>query len=358
MQIQDVVPGCGDRVSPGSNVAPPGPETTNFRLVTWNLNHWRQPLLPTDTRRAAWEYLSRGIGAQVALVQEAVPPLELERDRAVYGEIAGHRNWGSAVVALDPAVSIEPLRSVRIPWTRRRFLLANTHPGSVAIARLVVPGIQPITLVSVYGVLDGSPVSTMLRVDRGPRPALRLARTARGSSSAATSTSRARRRTRGSSPARRPSSPRSARSGSSRRSRSSREPPASPADCPCGNGGTCSHLGTWGGRRARPPLRVALARGPGDGPRPWTRPRSRPGCPTTFRSCSTSRSPRSARPTPGTRSRSRRRSGAGTVPLPATSSRSSSTGPSGRSASSRRRRACAPRCSPASRPTAARRNPS
>ena len=39
-----------------------------------------------------------------------MPPLELARDRAVYGEIAGHRNWGSAVVALDPAVSIEPLR--------------------------------------------------------------------------------------------------------------------------------------------------------------------------------------------------------------------------------------------------------
>ncbi len=24
-----------------------------LRLVTWNLNHWRQPLLPADTRRAA-----------------------------------------------------------------------------------------------------------------------------------------------------------------------------------------------------------------------------------------------------------------------------------------------------------------
>ena len=135
-----------------------------LRLVTWNLNHWRQPLLPTDTRRAAWAYLAEGIGASAALLQEAVPPLELTRDRAVYGEIAGHRNWGSAVVALDPGVSIEPLRSVRSQWNRRRFLLANTHPGSVAIAQLTVPGIQPITLVSVYGVLDGSAVSTMFRV--------------------------------------------------------------------------------------------------------------------------------------------------------------------------------------------------
>ena len=135
-----------------------------LRLVTWNLNHWRQPLLPVDTRRAAWAHLADAIGAQVALVQEAVPPLELPRERAVYGEIAGHRNWGSAVVALDPAVTIEPLRSVRGPWNRRRFLLANTHPGSVAVARLTVAGIEPITLVSVYGVMDGSSVSTMLRI--------------------------------------------------------------------------------------------------------------------------------------------------------------------------------------------------
>jgi len=101
-----------------------------LRLVTWNLNHWRQPLLPTDTRRAAWEFLAQPLGAQVVLVQEAVPPLDLVRDRAVYGELAGHRNWGSAVVALDPVVSIEPLRSVRIPYSRRRYLLTNTHPGT------------------------------------------------------------------------------------------------------------------------------------------------------------------------------------------------------------------------------------
>ena len=63
-----------------------------------------------------------------------------------------------------PRSSIEPLRSVRDPWNRRRYLLANTHPGSVAVARLTVAGIEPITLVSVYGVMDGSSVSTMLRI--------------------------------------------------------------------------------------------------------------------------------------------------------------------------------------------------
>jgi len=142
----------------------PDAATVSLRLATWNLNHWRQPMLPVDTRRAAWGHLAKAMSVQVALVQEAVPPLEFERERVVYGELAGHRNWGSAVVALDRAIAIEPLRSVRIPWSRRRYLLENANPGSVAIARMTVPGIEPITLVSVYGVFDGPVVSSVLRV--------------------------------------------------------------------------------------------------------------------------------------------------------------------------------------------------
>ena len=82
----------------------------------------------------------------------------------MYGELAGHRNWGSAVVALDHAISIEPIRSVRNPWSRRRYLLDAAHPGSTAVARVTLPGIQPITFVSVYGVFEGSALSSMHRI--------------------------------------------------------------------------------------------------------------------------------------------------------------------------------------------------
>ena len=101
---------------------------------------------------------------QVALVQEAVPPTDASRARAVYGEIAGHRNWGSAVVALDPSIEIEPIRSVRSGWSKRRFILDASHPGSTAVARVTVPGTQPITCVSTYGVWDGDPLGSMHRV--------------------------------------------------------------------------------------------------------------------------------------------------------------------------------------------------
>jgi len=136
---------------------------TPLRVATWNLNHWQQPLLPFDSRRGAWAHLAESMGAQVALVQEAVPPTELPRARAVYGEIAGHRNWGSAVVALDPAVGIEPVRSARMPWSSRRYLLDRSSPGSCAVARVTLPGIQPITFVSLYCLLDGPAASSLHR---------------------------------------------------------------------------------------------------------------------------------------------------------------------------------------------------
>lgn len=216
-----------------------------LRVVSWNLNHWRQPLLPSDTRRGAWEQLTSGIGAQVALVQEAVPPLSLARQQAVYGEIAGHRNWGSAIVALDPSISIEPLRSVRIPYSRRRFLLANTHPGSVAIARLTVPGVQPITVVSVYGVFDGSVVSMILRVIADLVPLFDSADGARVilggdlNVSRATKDPKALARAEAVFAAIRALGLVEAKSIVA-------EPPASATDCPCGRGGECDHVATWG----------------------------------------------------------------------------------------------------------------
>ena len=218
---------------------------TALRLATWNLNHWRQPLLPSDTRRAAWEHLARGIGVQVALVQEAVPPLDLGRDRAVYGEIAGHRNWGSAVVALDPAVSVEPIRSVRTPWSKRRYLLDRTHPGSVAVARLEVPGIQAITLVSVYGVLDGSAISSMHHVVADLLPLFDSPEGARvilGGDLNVTTSSKDERYL-----ARAEALLASVRAlGLVEAKAIVAEPPSSPADCGCGAGGGCGHLGTWG----------------------------------------------------------------------------------------------------------------
>ncbi len=237
---------------PGADLADPEREETGepaaagtpFRIASWNLNHWRQPLLPVDSRRGAWRHLADGIGAQVALVQEAVPPAGLPRDRAVYGEIAGHRNWGSALVALDPAVLVEPIRSVRNPWSKRRYLLDRTHPGSVAVARVEVPGIQPITLVSVYGVLDGTALASMHHVVADLLPLFDSpdgARVIPGGDLNVTQTSRDERYL-----ARADALLASLRAlGLVEAKTLVAEPPAPAAGCGCGAEGGCGHLGTW-----------------------------------------------------------------------------------------------------------------
>src|SRR6476646_6132221 len=109
MNVLMKVAGEDGEVSEGPSPVGPHVATVPLRVATWNLNHWQQPLLPIDTRHAAWDHLARELGAQVALVQEAVPPPDLPRERVMYGELAGHRNWGSAVVALDARIAIEPI---------------------------------------------------------------------------------------------------------------------------------------------------------------------------------------------------------------------------------------------------------
>ena len=46
--------------------------TVPLRVATWNMNHWQQPMLPVNTRRAAWDYLASA-GIDVVLAQEAAP---------------------------------------------------------------------------------------------------------------------------------------------------------------------------------------------------------------------------------------------------------------------------------------------
>jgi endonuclease/exonuclease/phosphatase family metal-dependent hydrolase len=219
--------------------------TTPLRVATWNLNHWRQPLLPVDTRRGAWAHLSGRIGVQVALVQEAVPPSDRSRERAVYGELAGHRNWGSAVVALDPAATIEPIRSVRNPWSRRRYLLDTAHPGSTAVARVTLPGIQPITFVSAYGVFEGSALSSMHRIVADLLPLFDSpdgARVILGGDLNVTQSSKDERYL-----ARADALLAAVQAlGLVEAKTLVAEPPAPASDCSCGKSEGCGHIGTWG----------------------------------------------------------------------------------------------------------------
>lgn len=218
------------------------PAGRHFRLATWNMNHWQTS---GDRRAEGWGWLGNASGLDVALLQETVPPAYLTRDRVVYHEIAGRRPWGSAVVALGEGIEVEEIWSVS-GGSNYRHRLATTYPGSVAVARVSVPGIAPISVVSVYNLLDGSPAANLLRVTADLVPLLDSVdgdRVILGGDLNVFGAVAEGRRTRS-----------AAIFGLLDRlglhsigSLKDVERPSSATDCPCGKGGTCGHIPTWKG---------------------------------------------------------------------------------------------------------------
>ena len=134
-----------------------------FRVVSWNMNHWRQPTRPEDTRAKGWDYLQTELRPDVALLQETVPPPSLDSRSVIYREIADYRPWGSAIVTRT-GLPLETIWAVPTRFSRRRFQLANTFPGSVAIGEVTLEEIAPITVISVYNVIDVYAQTTLLRI--------------------------------------------------------------------------------------------------------------------------------------------------------------------------------------------------
>jgi hypothetical protein len=119
-----------------------------------------------QSQRDAWAYL-QGLGVDVALVQEAVPPPFL--DPATWN-VRSHpapdqpdawfihpryRRWGSAVVVVNPALEFEPIESTPLGRDQYRRGLWISHPGTWAGIKLLPADAPPITLVSAYGMWDG-----------------------------------------------------------------------------------------------------------------------------------------------------------------------------------------------------------
>jgi len=126
-------------------------------VATWNMDHWKRS--PAQ-REAAWARL-RNLGADAVLLQETVPPRDVPRDRIVWREIGRERRFGSAVVSLSGPV--EEIVTAKSCYSYLAFPLLNTFPGSVAIGRFHPKEQKPITLVSVYGVIDVYSTTTLLR---------------------------------------------------------------------------------------------------------------------------------------------------------------------------------------------------
>jgi hypothetical protein len=84
--------------------------------------------------------------------------------RIVYREIGGNRAWGNAVVALREGFTVEEVGPVRTRYGAARFHMLGTYPGTIIVGRMSMPDLDPITCVSVYGMIDVYAQTTMFRI--------------------------------------------------------------------------------------------------------------------------------------------------------------------------------------------------
>src|SRR5687768_585110 len=131
------------------------------------MDHWKRMRDdPTGkSQRDAWAYLA-GLGVDVALVQEAVPPPFVDpttwpvRSHPAPDQPDAwfihprYRRWGSAVVVFNPALEFEPIESTPLGSGRERRGLWISHPGTWAGIKLLRPDQPPVVLISAYSVWD------------------------------------------------------------------------------------------------------------------------------------------------------------------------------------------------------------
>lgn len=121
-----------------------------MRLVSWNMNRLGRS---ESSHVEAWDYLRNDLKADLALVQEASPMEDL--GAKVYRPIGEKPyNWGSAVVALRPGLTLQPRRRVpladSLPAAVAFDELPDSHPGASAVADVHLDGRQLFTAVSLY----------------------------------------------------------------------------------------------------------------------------------------------------------------------------------------------------------------
>jgi endonuclease/exonuclease/phosphatase family metal-dependent hydrolase len=131
-----------------------------LRVVTWNMDHWKRD---AAARKRAWSVLET-IGVGVALLQETVPPKTSQAAGIVYRPIGGSRSWGNAVATFGGLSAPQEIQTVRTRYASRTFSMLGTLPGTIMVAKVPVPGVGDVTLVSVYGAIDVYAQTTMLRI--------------------------------------------------------------------------------------------------------------------------------------------------------------------------------------------------
>jgi endonuclease/exonuclease/phosphatase family metal-dependent hydrolase len=101
------------------------------------MGHW----MHRSVAQEAWNYLDREVAADIALVQESVPPIERQNEFSVWREIDGKRKWGSGVLT-----NKLPVAEIKLE--------KNDYPGALTVTDVTLPDNSTFVVVSLYGQMD------------------------------------------------------------------------------------------------------------------------------------------------------------------------------------------------------------
>lgn len=126
-----------------------------LRVATWNMDNWKQS---ASSRDVAWRWLRETVHPDIALLQEAIPSHDV--GKVIWRETGIDRNrpWSSAVASFGPV--LKEIRKWKGDANRGKKDLCRSFPGTVIVAQVGLPHLDPIMVVSIYGLIDDGYAST------------------------------------------------------------------------------------------------------------------------------------------------------------------------------------------------------
>ena len=121
-----------------------------LKVAAWNMGHWTHRIESPQ----AWDYLDNVIAPDIALLQEAFPPVERRNEFCLWREIKEKKgHWGSGVLTKGLPLAEVPLKR-------------NDYPGALVVADVALPDTTQLVVISAYGQLDehGYAITTLHRM--------------------------------------------------------------------------------------------------------------------------------------------------------------------------------------------------
>ena len=123
-----------------------------MRIVTWNMN----AAFRGEGHSGSWDWLVERLQPDVVLAQEAIKPDTLTGHGALVGPLGSRYGWGSWVAVFGDSVSLEPMLRLPLGEYIPPPALADSHPGSCAVATIALPNGERLVAASIYGLMDNT----------------------------------------------------------------------------------------------------------------------------------------------------------------------------------------------------------